>query len=234
MVGRGCKRCFGQLEKGSPNSLLHQPKPLLHGCNPRWRQCKPAARKIYPRHGFPTNGTLLCAQTCLHSHRDMTSRQEFLTELSCRLWGWTECKHVKFSREIFVLKLIECIVNIPSLNPILTVIYKMSMRMVGSEHCDPGRDLQECPGAGSGKCPKSAFGVLLGTWLGVLRGVFLVTFGGQDGHKALFRALFGALRARWPKALERIQKHSLRHFPALAPGHSCTCCLWEESLGNEN
>ena len=33
VVWRGCKRCFGQLEKGSPKSLLHQCNPVVHHCN---------------------------------------------------------------------------------------------------------------------------------------------------------------------------------------------------------
>ena len=39
MDRRGCKRRCGQLEKGSPKTLLHQCNPILHQCNPLLHQC---------------------------------------------------------------------------------------------------------------------------------------------------------------------------------------------------
>ena len=38
VVMRWCNRCFGQLQKGSPKSLLHQCNPVLHQCNPLLHQ----------------------------------------------------------------------------------------------------------------------------------------------------------------------------------------------------
>ena len=77
------------------------------------------------------------------------------------------------------------------------------------------------PGDQAGKCPTecllSAF-AKLGTWVGVPQGVLFGTLGAQKAPKSTQKTLFGALRARCPKALK---KHSVGHFPAWSPGHSC-------------
>ena len=63
--------------------------------------------------------------------------------------------------------------------------------------------------------------MILGTCLGVPQRVLFECFLALLGPKTpknTRQALFGALRGKCPKALE---KHSVGHFPAWAPEHSC-------------
>ena len=71
---RGCKRCFDQLERWSPESLLHQCNPVLHQCNPVLHQCNPCLHQcnrllvhmlqntLHPL--LPTLGTCELSDTC--------------------------------------------------------------------------------------------------------------------------------------------------------------------------
>ena len=78
--------------------------------------------------------------------------------------------------------------------------------------------------------------MLLDAWLGVPQRVLFECFLALLGLKTpenTQKTLFGALRARLPKALG---KHSLGHFPARAPEHSCKwrpgsqCKMFEQVL----
>ena len=81
--------------------------------------------------------------------------------------------------------------------------------------------LTECSGPRAGKCPTecflSAFGQLPRS---APRSAFRVLFGvfSPKRPKSTQKALFGALRGNCPKALK---KHSVGHFPARGPEHSC-------------
>ena len=67
-------------------------------------------------------------------------------------------------------------------------------------HCDLAGHLQECRGAPE-SAPRTAFGHRVGLPKSAPRSAFSARQEAQNTLKAVLRALFGALQARWPKAL---------------------------------